>query len=277
MGKTILITGATDGIGLETAKLLVAQGHILLLHGRNPAKLAAVEKELSALTEAPRLECYLANLSRIDDVHALAEAVRETHATLDVLINNAGVYKVAEPVTPDGLDTRFMVNTLAPYRLTRLLLPLLPGSGRVVNLSSAAQAPVDPQALAGQTRLDDMTAYAQSKLAITMWSFRMAQTLVDGPAILAINPGSLLASKMVKDGFGVAGNDLRIGAEILVRAALSDEFADASGTYFDNDEGQFALPHRDALDPVKSAEIVQAIEAALDAIAPLVPQQKAKS
>lgn len=140
---------------------------------------------------------------------------------------------------------------------------LLNGS-RVVNLSSAAQAPVDLDALAGRTRLGDMPAYAQSKLAITMWSRQMAIALGDkGPIVVAVNPGSLLATKMVKEGFGMAGSDIRIGADILVRAALSDDFARATGRYFDNDSGRFAEPHPDALDPRKTAQLVQAIEALL--------------
>lgn len=90
---------------------------------------------------------------------------------------------------------------------------------RVINLSSAAQSPVDLEALAGRVRLyDDLTAYAQSKLALTMWPRSMALSLKDsGPAIIAINPGSMLGSKMVTEGFGVVGNDIRIGAEILTR------------------------------------------------------------
>jgi len=81
-----------------------------------------------------------------------------------------------------------------------------------------------------------------------------------------VNPGSLLGSKMVKEAFGVAGGDIRIGAEILSRAALSDEFAAASGQYFDNDSGQFSSPHPDALDPRKSEEIVRVIETVLAGI-----------
>ena len=264
MPKTILITGSTDGIGLETAKMLVSAGHTVLLHGRNPSKLKDAESALSALPGGGRVESHLADLSRMADVEALAKAVAETHAGLDVLINNAGVYGAPDPITQDGLDVRFAVNTIAPYLLTRRLLSLLGASGRVVNLSSAAQSPVDPEALAGRVRLSEGAAYAQSKLALTMWSRGMALSRQDdGPAIIAVNPGSLLGSKMVKQAFGVAGGDLRIGAEILARAALSDEFEAASGQYFDNDSGRFASPHPDALDPRKSEEIVCVIEAVL--------------
>ena len=266
MQKTILITGSTDGIGLETAKLLVAAGHQVLLHGRNPSKLADVAKELAALPGAGPIGTFVADLSDMADVDNLAREVSEAHQRLDVLINNAGILKTANAITSTGQDVRFAVNTIAPYLLTRRLLPLMDLSGRGVNLSSAAQAPVDLRALAGQRQLAAMEAYAQSKLALTMWSRHLARELKDkGPAIIAVNPGSLLASKMVKEGFGVAGNDLAIGADILVRAALSEEFATASGRYFDNDSGRFASPHPDGLDDGKSAEVVRAIENLINA------------
>jgi NAD(P)-dependent dehydrogenase (short-subunit alcohol dehydrogenase family) len=264
MQKTILLTGSTDGIGLESARMLVPKGHHLLLHGRDGAKLEAVRQSLAGLQGAGRVESYVADLSRMADVAELAEAVAEKHAKLDVLINNAGVFVTPDSMSREGLDVRFAVNTVAPYLLTRRLLPLLGPSGRVVNLSSAAQSPVDPEAFFGRANLPDLAAYAQSKLALTIWSRSMALSLKDeGPAIVAVNPGSMLGSKMVKEAFGVAGGDLRIGAEIVCRAALSDEFAAASGRYYDNDAGQFGSPHPDALDPGKSAEIVGLIERVL--------------
>lgn len=262
--KTILITGATDGIGLATARELAALGHTVLLHGRNPAKLADAEAMMTGLAGRGGVETYLADLSRMTEVEALATAVTGRHDRLDVLINNAGVYNTADPVTVDGLDARFAVNTIAPYLLTRRLLPLLGAGSRVINLSSAAQAPVDPDALAGRVKLSDGAAYAQSKLAITMWSRSMAKALgQDGPAVIAVNPGSLLASKMVKEAFGIPGKDIGIGAEILCRAALDDDFAAASAQYFDNDSGQFTPPHGDALDPQKTEDVVHRIEAIL--------------
>lgn len=265
MPKTILITGATDGIGLETAKILVLQGHHVLIHGRSAANLEATEKILAELQGAASVESYLADFSNMVDVVVLAEAITAKYSKLDVLINNAGVLKTPKPITQDGLDVRFVVNTFAPYLLTQKLMPLLGANSRVVNLSSAAQSPVDIEAMAGRVSIsDDLQVYAQSKLAITMWSRHMAAQLGnEGPIVVAVNPGSLLASKMVKEGFGVAGHDLGIGADILTRAALSNEFADASGKYFDNDSKQFANPHADALDEQKIEVVVQAIEAIL--------------
>tara|TARA_R110002072_G_scaffold28296_2_gene91055 strand:+ start:498 stop:1310 length:813 start_codon:yes stop_codon:yes gene_type:complete len=263
--KTILVTGSTDGIGLEAAKLLASLGHSVLLHGRNPKKLEAAKQQLAAVQPETRVEGYVADLSSMETVEGLAREVTKAHPRLDVLINNAGVFKVPNPETRAGIDVRFAVNTLAPYLLTQRLLPALGSSGRVVNLSSAAQAPVDLQALAGRTQLSDNAAYAQSKLALTMWSRSLPLSLGErGPMIVAVNPGSFLGSKMVKEAYGVAGNDLSIGAEILSRAALSEEFATASGKYFDNDSKQFASPHPDALDLQKCRALVEQLESLLN-------------
>ena len=264
MSKTILLTGATDGIGLETAKVLVSQGHNVLLHGRNPTKLEKVKNTLSSIADLGRVESYVADLSRMTDAAALAKVVAEKHTKLDILINNAGVFGAADPSTEDGLDVRFAVNTIAPYLLTQRLLPLMDASGRIVNVSSAAQSPVDPDAMVGWIGLSDGAAYAQSKLGIIMWSNYLAQKLKkNGPAVISLNPKSLLGSKMVKEAYGIDGGDLRIGAEIICRAALSDEFADASGRYFDNDAGQFAAPHPDAQNPQKCEKVVRVIEEVL--------------
>jgi NAD(P)-dependent dehydrogenase (short-subunit alcohol dehydrogenase family) len=267
--KTILITGATDGIGLETAKMLSGLGHTVLLHGRSAAKLADLEEMLRAQPGAGRVESYVADLSSMADVEALASDVVAAHPTVDILINNAGVYGTPNTRTADGLDTRFAVNTIAPYVLTRLLLPHMAKSGRVINLSSAAQARVDLRALSGKVPLSDGAAYAQSKLALTMWSRVLAESLQgEGPAIIAINPGSLLATKMVMDAYGSARAGVDVGAEIVTQAALADAFREASGQYFDNDEGRFAAPHPDALHPAKANQVVGAIEEVLARIPP---------
>ncbi|MEM7404726.1 MAG: SDR family NAD(P)-dependent oxidoreductase [Pseudomonadota bacterium] len=260
MTKTILITGATDGIGFETAKRLAAEGHNVLIHGRKEQKLADTRATLSALGGTGTVETYRADLSSLSEVEHLAREVADRHTALDVLINNAGVFKL--PGQPaGGLDQRIIVNAVAPYLLTKRLLPLFSATGRIVNLSSAAQMPVTEGALDGHARMNDNEAYAQSKLALTMWSVDLAKRLGQrGPAIIAVNPASFLASKMVKDAYGVAGNDLGIGADILVRAALRDEFANASGRYFDNDRGEFASPHPDALNDAKNAMITEAME-----------------
>ena len=260
--KTILLTGATDGIGLEIARMLVADGHSMLLHGRNPAKLEHVAAELGKLPGAGSLETHVADLSDLSAAAQLAKSVASQHDRIDALINNAGVYGAPSPILPSGLDVRFVVNTLAPYVLTRRLRSKLRPGSRVVNVSSAAQAPVDLDALEGRKQLGDGAAYAQSKLAIAMWTRRLAaQWGADGPVLIAVNPASMLGSKMVKDAYGVDGGDLWIGADILVRAALAAEFAGATGKYYDNDRRAFAQPHPDALDAAKLARLAAALDA----------------
>ncbi|EEE36782.1 putative retinol dehydrogenase 13 [Rhodobacteraceae bacterium KLH11] len=254
MTKTILITGSTDGIGLLTAKKLAVDGHKVLLHGRSAPKL-----EAAAAAVGGDVETYSADLSDLTAVRELAASVRAKHHKLDVLINNAGVLKAPQTVLANGQDIRFVVNTLAPYLLTELLLPVIPTEGRVVNLSSAAQASVNIKAMQGNVPLADMEAYAQSKLAITIWTQDWPKSRANAPVMIAINPGSLLASKMVKEGFGVAGNDMSIGADILIDAALGERFADASGAYFDNDSGTFANPHAAALDKGHVADVMNTI------------------
>ena len=265
ISKTILITGSTDGIGLATAKSLVKLGHTVLLHGRSENKLNAAKQQLAELGQPQQIFSYQADLSSIAATQALASQIKQDHSKLDVVINNAGVFIVPETVTDEGLDVRFMVNTIAPYLLTQALLPLLNSPsltrrGRVVNLSSAAQAPFEAEELTKPSVLSDNAVYAKSKLALTMWSRELALSLgANGPVVVSINPKSFLGSKMVEQAYGVAGGDLQIGADILVTAALSDEFANASGKYFDNDIGQFASPHPDALNPTKTAEVTRVI------------------
>jgi len=261
MPKTILITGATDGIGAITAEKLVRANHNVIIHGRNSNKLQATESKLSTLNMG-LVDSYIADLSDLKQVEKLATMIMEKYSHIDVLLNNAGVYKTNSPIAKTGLDVRFIVNTLAPYLLTRRLSSIMDTSGRVVNLSSAAQAPVELNALRGEKKLEDpFSAYAQSKLAITMWTKELAKTLDENaPILMAINPGSLLASKMVKEGFGMAGNDINIGADILIKACLSDEFSMANGKYFDNDIGQFSDPHPAGIDEKRCKELVEEIE-----------------
>ncbi|MDO6465089.1 SDR family NAD(P)-dependent oxidoreductase [Pseudoalteromonas carrageenovora] len=268
MNKTILLTGATDGIGLETAKMLLAQGHTVLLHGRNQDKLNNVQSVLNEQYPQASTATYVADLSDMAQVQTLAQSVlsdlQQADKILDVLINNAGVYKLADITTKEGLDARFAVNTIAPYLLTKLLLPAMNAQSRVINVSSAAQSSVNFESLVGNKPLSDSAAYAQSKLAITMWSRHLGLALkATGPLVVSVNPKSLLGSKMVKDAYGLDGGDLKLGADIFCRAALSDEFKEATGLYFDNDAERFAPPHPDALNNAKNQQLVDTLDSVL--------------
>ncbi|WP_051640620.1 SDR family NAD(P)-dependent oxidoreductase [Thiomicrorhabdus sp. Milos-T2] len=146
------------------------------------------------------------------------------------------------------IDVRFRVNTLAPYILAKSLLENLTHTARVVNLASAAQEKFDLDFLKGKNYSNPMQAYSESKLALIAWTFAMAQSQQNDIQFIAINPGSLLATKMVKDGFGIEGKDLSIGSDLLVETAISDKFINANGLYFDNDIEAFAKPNKMAMD-----------------------------
>jgi len=270
MTKTILITGSTDGIGKLAALNLAKAGHQVYLHGRDEDKLANVITEVKAVatgSAADNIDGFVADLSDLNAVRDMVAKVNDKLAKLDVLINNAGIYTTSSPVTKDGLDVRFVVNYLAPYVLTNALLPLLKKSdkARIVNLSSAAQAPVSYPAFAGNERLDDNDAYAQSKLALTMWSMDLADTVADDDInVIAVNPGSLLNTKMVGEAYGKYWSSADKGANILTALAISDKFADDTGKYFDNDikdgangdaRGEFGQPHANALNKDAIAEL----------------------
>ncbi len=263
MTKTILLTGATDGIGLETAKFFAKEGYHLLIHGRNTRKLEEVKAELIDINKNIEIKSFVADFSLIENAKSIANEILGTVSKIDVIINNAGVFITDETRTADGLDVRFAVNTISPYILTRMLLPILSEKGRIVNLSSAAQASVDDSALIGATKLSHDSAYAQSKLAISMWTMELAEELGDKAVVVSVNPKSFLGSKMVKEAYGRNGYDLSIGADILFRAAVSDEFADKTGAYYDNDFGRFSSLHPFALSKENRVELMKVMDKVL--------------
>lgn len=257
--KTILITGSTDGIGKLTALQLAKEGHTVYVHGRNAQKVEATVKAIAEVGSLGRVEGFVADLSQLNEVDTMAKSINSQVSKLDVLINNAGVFKSQEEQADNGVDLRLVVNYLAPVLLTEQLLPLLQQSDapRIINLSSAAQAPVSLEALRGEASLGTNEAYAQSKLALTMWSFEFAKK---HPNIvtLAVNPGSLLNTKMAKEAYGQHWSPASKGVDILYSLAMDSIHADKTGQYFDNDRGGYNMAHADAYDEDKIAQLMQA-------------------
>ncbi|MEM6316203.1 MAG: SDR family NAD(P)-dependent oxidoreductase [Bacteroidota bacterium] len=244
MKKTILITGSTDGIGKLAAIKLAQDGHEVYLHGRNSEKLEKVIAEIKAAFDNEHISGFVADFSDLAAVKNMAIKVQNELTKLDVLINNAGVYKSKVSQTNDGLDIRFTVNYFAPYVLTNELMPLLKkgAAPRVINLSSAAQAPVSMEAMKGNKPLGEMAAYSQSKLALSMWSTYLAEKEPD-LVVIPVNPGSLLNTNMVREGWGFHRSSADKGANILYDLAISEQYTNDSGKYFDNDLGAFGSLH----------------------------------
>jgi len=249
MSKIILITGSTDGIGKLAATKLAQSGHQLILHGRNPEKLSKVLKDIKSNTGNNNITGYEADFSKMEDVKKMAAKINEEQSSIDVLVNNAGILKTAHTITESGIDIRMVVNYLTPVLLTNALIPLLQRSNdpRIINLSSAAQASVSASSFGKNSALSQNQAYAQSKLAILIWSFYLAKQQPDIITI-ALNPGSLLDTKMVKEAYGRHWSSADKGADIIIDLATNSKYSESSGQYFDNDNGGFGRAHPDAYD-----------------------------
>ncbi len=192
LGKTVLITGATSGIGRETALGLARLGAEVVAMGRDPAKLEALVRE--ARVENLKLETLQADLSSLAQVHQLTSDFKARFGYLNVLINNAGLTPNTRQITVDGLEMQFMVNYLAPFLLTQLLLEPLKASqaGRVVNVASSAASMgrIDFDNLQSEKTYSMTSAYASSKLALLMFNLELAKRLEpQGITVNALDPG----------------------------------------------------------------------------------------
>jgi NAD(P)-dependent dehydrogenase (short-subunit alcohol dehydrogenase family) len=234
---TILVTGATDGLGKQVASALAGQGATLLLHGRNRERLQATLEEVSEQTGSEKLRYYLADFSSLDAVRKLAERILSDEDRLEVLINNAGIIVQERKESEDGYELTFAVNYLSHFLLTRLLLPLLEHSApsRIVNVASAGQSRVDFSNLMLEQSYDAMKAYSQSKLAQVMFTFGLAERLADtgGVSVNALHPASLMDTKMVEKTFGYTMSTVEEGAEATVHLAASFDLEGVTGRYFD--------------------------------------------
>lgn len=265
MTKTILITGSTDGIGKLAALKMAKDDHRLYLHGRNANKLENVIADLKSASGNDKIDGFVADFSNLKNVQKMSEEVNEKIAQLDVLVNNAGVFKSQQAKNKDGVDIRIVVNYFAPYLLTTNLLDKLRSGkdARIINLSSAAQSKVSLELLDGEINVSDREAYAQSKLAILMWSFYLAAQ-ESNISVTALNPGSLLNTNMVREAFGKYWSSADKGAKIIYDLALKKDNEDLDGKYFDNDRGSLGPAHPDAYKGNLITALIKKTEAKLN-------------
>jgi NAD(P)-dependent dehydrogenase (short-subunit alcohol dehydrogenase family) len=235
--KTILITGATDGVGRKVAVELGRQGAKVLVHGRNRQRAEEVMAEIAG--GGGTAAFYPADLSSLAEVRALAAAIAKDHQRLDVLINNAGIgTRSGGPqrrTSVDGHELRFAVNYLAGFLLTRLLLPLLRTStpARIVNVASAGQSPIDFSDVMLTRGYSGAQAYTQSKLAQIMFTFDLAEELAgSGVTANCLHPATYMATTMVREAGVSPVSTVEEGAEAILNLAASPQLDGRSGLYF---------------------------------------------
>ena len=255
-GKNILITGATGGIGLQTAIALAKTGARVMISGRNQARGQAAVDEIKRASGNHQVELYLADVSLQKDVHALADQVGQQVNHLDVLINNAGLASPHRTLTEDGIESNFAVNVLAPFLLTRRLMDCLKSSpaARVINLTGGeASGTIDLGNLQAERSFDGLNSYSHSKLIMMSLSYEFALRLSETTISMNVcYPGQastnmtrsvtadmlpgflrlvwpLFKSFVREDG----GKSAEKASRSSVYLATSPEVAGLSGKYFD--------------------------------------------
>ncbi len=238
--QTILITGATDGLGRALAGELAAGGATLLLHGRDPAKGERAREEIAAASGNERLRFVRADLASLDEVRGLGELVLGETDRLDALVNNAGIGTTTNGTevreeSRDGFELRFAVNYLAGYLLTRVLLDLLRSSApsRIVNVSSAGQSPIDFDDVMLTRDYSGVQAYCQSKLAQVMFTFDLAEELSEaGVTANCLHPATYMPTNMVRAAGVRPVSTLEQGTEATLRLVADPQLDGVTGRYF---------------------------------------------
>ena len=238
IARTAFVTGATDGHGRALARALVEAGATVLVHGRDPGRIAATVDELRRADGADdRVRSYRADFASLAEVAAMADELLAAEERLDVLVNNAGIGTTVpgggeRMESADGYELRFAVNYLAGHLLTERLLGLLTSSApaRVVNVSSAGQMPLDFGDLMLERGYDGVRAYCQSKLAQVMQAIDLSERF--DPAQLtanALHPATYMPTKIVPSPIST----LEEGVDATLRLVADNELDGVSGRYFD--------------------------------------------
>lgn len=246
-GKKVVITGATDGIGKETARQIAKMGAEIILVGRNKEKTELATAEIIESSNNPNIDYLLADLSEQNDVRKLADDIKRKFSNLDILFNNAGAAFPTRKLTTDNIEKTFALNHLAYFLLTTLLLDLLKNSApsRIINTSSAGH-------YTGEIYIEDislkngygmMKAYKQSKLANIMFTYDLARQLEgSNVTVNAFHPGFVrtnigiselgILGKLLQPLIFRKGISVEEGSKTSVYLLSSEEMEGISGKYY---------------------------------------------
>lgn len=242
-GKTVVLTGATSGIGQAAARMLARDaGHLIIQGPERPEDVRALLDELG---HATTVDYVSADFTSLDDVRRAAETIRSRAVSVDVLVNNAGVPGArSRTVTEDGNERTLQVNYLALVLLSELLIPAMTDGGRIVNVSSTTHrmTSLALDDLNLESGYDAVRAYAQSKLAIATYSTWLSRRLPRGISVVSISPG-VISTSLLHSMFGGGGASAPHGGARICEAISADV---PSGTYID--DGDIVDASDDALD-----------------------------
>lgn len=247
-GRTCVVTGATDGIGLETAKGLALRGAQVLAVGRNAAKGAGVVARLQRETGNPAIQFLQADLSSQSQVRSLAGDLARGFPRLTVLVNNVGGFFLGRTLSEDGVEATFALNHLNVFLLTCLLLDQLKGSApaRIVNVASESHrnASLDMDQVVAKRWTSGMKAYGRSKLAMILFTYELARKLQgSGVTVNAVHPGWVASNiyrssgalvRLVDPLVKLMGKTPEEGADTVIYLAASAEVEGVTGKYFAN-------------------------------------------
>lgn len=238
--QTILITGATSGLGLALAQALAERGATVLLHGRDHQRGRGILDEISQETGNGKLQFYCADLASLKQAAELGRRVAAEQPRLDVLVNNAAVGfgkdSSKREMSEDGYELRFAVNYLAAHLLAQGLLPKLKASApaRIVNVASVGQAPLNFDDIMSERGYSGVTAYRQSKLAMVAWTFDLANQLANtGVTVNTLHPASLMPTKLVLEAGWSVMSTVEEGLEATIRLVVDPALDGVTGKYFD--------------------------------------------
>jgi NAD(P)-dependent dehydrogenase (short-subunit alcohol dehydrogenase family) len=237
-GKTVLITGSTDGVGRYVASRLAAEGARVLIHGRDTSCAQnLIDEVVKAGHAAPVF--YQADLSSMAGTRELAAAVIRDYQRLDVFVSNAGIGSQNDgpqrQESSDGHELRFAVNYLAGFLLVHLLLPLLKTAApsRIVNVASLGQHPIDFDDVMITKGYSGSRAYAQSKLSQIMFTIDLAEELKGaGITVNALHPATYMNTTMVRAGGITPMSTVEQGGAAILHLIQGDDVADKSGLFF---------------------------------------------
>ena len=251
-GKTVLITGSTDGLGREVALRVAGLGAHVIVHGRNQERGAAVVAEITKGGKGSA-KFYAADLASLAEVRTFAEAVRRDYQRIDVLVNNAGVLLQGRQVSKDGHELHFAVNYLAGFLLTRSLLPTVVSSApsRIVNVASIAQSPIDFTDVMLERPGAAGRGYGQSKLAQVLFTMDLAAELKGKNVVVtALHPATMMDTSMVKQSGMQARSTVGEGADAVMQQITGPV---ESGSYYNG--LQPAKPNAQAFDAQARAQL----------------------